>query len=44
MQHIWAILMKIYIPVKEEQLKSIKGKISNIAALTYYHFTREKIH
>lgn len=34
--------MKILIPVREEQLIKMKGKISEISLLTYYHFSYEK--
>lgn len=44
MLHIWMILIKIHIPVKEVQLKSMKWKISKISSLTHCHFSHEKIH
>lgn len=36
--------MKINIPVKELQLKSMKGKISKISSLSHYHFSLRKEH
>ena len=40
----WWFLIKLHIPVKEIQLKSLKGNISKISSLNNYPFPLRKIH
>lgn len=42
-RHIWTMFIQINIPIKEEQIKSMKGKIYKIFTFTYYHFLYKKI-
>lgn len=44
MPHIWTILiLKLHIPVREVQLKSMKMKISKVISLRNYRFSLKKI-